>query len=297
MSNKKLLERMVKDVPSPVPVQLIFGRGPVCDKPGKVDKIAGFGSIARHLPTSRPMKPISADRRLPKPAANWSLGCDRRGRFLLEFDRWRRKFRSLRRSLVQAKMRRCVYYRWKKGQVIPKESALRRYCLQTGIDEQYVLTGIPGKVGNNTLTLWHYQQQHKQATTAHERGCAFRRLVTESANVLDEEVPELFMEGVTAHPKPMAILKYVISELYRFDITIAPLPDGRVGFEVYRVEVGVPLLAVEGPCDEGALFGVRLYLREKIRDHRKKIKNEHVLTSHLLRKEAAWTARHNGRHD
>ena len=79
------------------------------------------------------------------------------GRFLLQFDRWcLKKFRTLYDALRQVGMRRCVYYRWRNGRVIPKESALRCYCLHTGIDLQYVLTGIPGKVGKNSLTLCHY---------------------------------------------------------------------------------------------------------------------------------------------
>ena len=64
------------------------------------------------------MEPIPAPRHPPKSAKTPTLGHERRGRFLLLFDRWLRKFHTLGHGLQQAGMRRCVYYRWKTGQVI-----------------------------------------------------------------------------------------------------------------------------------------------------------------------------------
>ena len=74
--------------------------------------------------------------RLPSTCTTGSLGLGqaRRSRFFLQFERWRHKFRTLRHALAQCGMPLRVYYRWKNGRVIPKETALRRYCLSTGID-------------------------------------------------------------------------------------------------------------------------------------------------------------------
>lgn len=225
-----------------------------------------------------PTPPTAHRPYLSRNAVTLSLAEARRDRFLLEFNRWKRKFINLRHALEQAGMRRCVYYRWKKAQVVPQENALRRYCQHLGLDTQFVLTGIPGKVGGKALTIGYYQEQHQQAATAHERGCAFNRLVFETLNVLAEEFPKISAELVT-HPESVAILKHVaVDMLYRFEILIKPLPDGTVGFEVHRVEGGMPTLALDGRCDEGALLLVRRYLRENTKAYLKRIKDEDVIT-------------------
>ena len=64
---------------------------------------------------------------------------------------------------------------------------------------------------------------------------------------------------------------------------------------MYRVELGVPKLAVMGWCDEGSLLGVKRYLRENTRLYLKKMKQEDVLTP-FLKKEQAFTAKYNARH-
>lgn len=220
----------------------------------------------------------------------------RRDRFLLEFKRWRRPFYNLRHALAQAGMPGRVYHRWKKGQVLPQEGALRRYCQHCGLDTQFVLTGIPGKVGGKALTIGFYQEQHQQAATTHERACAFNRLVVETLNVLLEEFPKISAKFIT-EPEPAAILKHVaVDRFCRFEISLKPLPDGTVGFEVYRVEGGMPTLALDGRCDEGTLLIVRRYLRENTRAYLKRIKDEDVLTPFRALEEK-FTIKHDGRYE
>ena len=90
------------------------------------------------------MESASGSRRAANNTTNTRLGEDRRGRFLLLFERWLRKFHTLQHGLDRVRMQRRVYYRWKKGQVVPRESVLKRYCQAAGFDEQYVLTGNRG---------------------------------------------------------------------------------------------------------------------------------------------------------
>ena len=132
------------------------------------------------------MDSTSGSRRAANHTTNTRLGEDRRGRFLLLFERWLRKFHTLQHGLDRVRMQRRVYYRWKKGQVVPRESALKRYCQAAGFDEQYVLTGIPGKAGSH-LTISHYQEQHAQASTAFARTQAYVRIATESLLIMQEE--------------------------------------------------------------------------------------------------------------
>ena len=186
------------------------------------------------------METLPATCRLPRHTITRGLGLARRGRFLLQFDDWRRKFRTLGRAMAQAGLQRCVYYSWKTGKRVPQEAALRRVCERIGIDSQYVLTGIPGKVGDNHLTLCFYQQQHKEAKTALQRSRAFVRIATESFMVLLTEFPTMVLDGIGLHPEPIAILKLEFNPLLGFEISIQQDGDVHVGFEVsvlYTVRV------------------------------------------------------------
>lgn len=230
--------------------------------------------------------------RIPKLAG---LGHARRSRFLLQFEKWRRQFPTLQHALQRCGMRREVYYRWRNGTVIPKETVLRRYCLLTGIDILYVMTGIAGKVGNNQLTLSYYQTQYQEAKTRHERDCAFLRLVTETSLILLEEFPTISAEIATTQESVAVLTYWVVDSIFKFEVSILPLQDGQVGFELYWVEGGNPVLACEGCCDEGSLLTVRLYMREKSREYRKKWQQGDVLTAYL-KKEHAFVAKHNARY-
>ena len=68
-----------------------------------------------------------------------------------------------------------------------------------------------------------------------------------------------------------------------------------MGFEVYRVEGGAPLHALEGWCEEGAILLARQYLREKTRAFRKKWQAEDLLTP-LRQKHSAFVNKHNGQY-
>ena len=112
-------------------------------------------------------------------------------------------------------------------------------------------------------------------------------------NILAEEFPKIHTQFIT-EPEPTCILTYEIDPLYCFEISIILLPSGYVGFEVYRVERGVPKHAMESRCDEGTLLVARRYLRENTRTILKKIKEEDVLTP-LLKTEYAFNAKYNAR--
>ena len=240
------------------------------------------------------MEPVPTSRHPSKHATHPPLGSARRDRFLLEFDRWRRKFHTLRHALQQAGLPRRVYYRWHKGQVIPNEATLRRVCVNTGFDIDYVLTGIPAKVGHNHLTLGFYQQRHAEAKTQHERDCAYRRIVAESLNVLARDYPKMHAELIT-EPEPVAILTHHVDTLLKFEIRIVPEAPGLVGFEVNRTWGGAPTMVAFGPCNEASLLLVLQFMRENIRKHRKTMRDNDILTP-LLRKEGIFTAKYNARY-
>lgn len=240
------------------------------------------------------MESVSATRHSSKNATHPPLGHARRDRFLLEFDRWQRKFHTLRHALRQAGLQPTVYHRWRRREVIPRESALRRVCVNTGFDVDYVLTGIPGKVGHNRLTLGFYQQRHAEAKTQHERDCAYRRIVAESLNVLAREYPKMHAELIT-EPEPVAILTHHVDTLLKFEVRVVPEAPGLVGFEVNRTWGGAPTMVAFGPCNEGSLLLVLRFMRENIRKHHKTMRDNDILTP-LLRKEGIFTAKHNARY-
>ena len=230
----------------------------------------------------------------PKSTVATLLGVARRQRFLFRFDSWCRKYPSLEAALHQARMPRRVYYRWRKGQVIPKETALRRLCLQTGIDIQYVLTGIPFRDEKCQLSLRYYQEQSQHAKTLEDRLHAFYQIAAQSYVALVVEFPKL-KATLDNEPFPSAVFVNKVDELLRFEIAVIPKSDHTVHFELYRFEPLYPVPVCSGMCDEGTLLDVRRCMRERTRNHLKKLKEDDVY-SQIIDGENRYLARHNAHH-
>ena len=137
-------------------------------------------------------------------------------------------------------MSRFVYYRWRKGQVIPRVTVLRRLCLQTGIDIQYVLTGIPFRDEKCQLSLRYYQEQSQHAKTLEDRLHAFYQIAAQSYAELVTEFPKC-EALLSAQPFPSAKVVNKVDELLRFEIAIIPKDDHTVYFELYRFEPLYPV--------------------------------------------------------
>ena len=83
-----------------------------------------------------------------------------------------------------------------------------------------------------------YQEQHRAATTKHERDHAFWGIMAETTLILREEFPIISSEIATTKESVAILTYWVVDRLFRFEISLLALQDGRVGFEVYRNEGG-----------------------------------------------------------